>query len=67
MHIDPNGTSAWNASLDGLKRWVLISPAISKETVIGKKFLKEGEDDEAINWFLSVWPKLRRTLHRSEF
>ncbi len=45
----------------GHKRWVLIrpGPGITKSLVRGKHLLKEEEDDEAINWFDFILPRLK--------
>ena len=50
MHQDPLGTSAWNTSVCGHKRWVLMPPGegIDKKLVRGQHLLQPGEDDEAI-------------------
>ena len=50
MHQDPLGTSAWNTSVYGHKRWVLMPPGegIDKNLVRGEHLLQPGEDDEAI-------------------
>ena len=50
VHQDPLGTSAWNTSVCGHKRWVLMPPGegIDKNLVRGLHLLQPGEDDEAI-------------------
>ena len=50
VHKDPLGTSAWNTSVAGHKRWVLMPPleGISKAMVRGEHLRKKNEDDEAI-------------------
>jgi histone arginine demethylase JMJD6 len=58
IHIDPLDTSAWNTSLHGYKRWVLFPPRISKDTVKAKKFIHEGEDNYAIQYFTRILPRL---------
>ena len=52
IHIDPLGTSAWNALLSGHKRWVLFPPGTPKALLQTPK----GEG-EAVNWFMKVYPK----------
>eukprot|EP00041_Stephanoeca_diplocostata_P016878 m.334760 g.334760 ORF g.334760 m.334760 type:complete len:477 (+) comp20514_c0_seq3:151-1581(+) len=55
IHIDPLGTSAWNASVMGRKRWVIFPPSTPKEAVrVGK-----GYDSEAITWFSRKLPQTR--------
>ena len=50
VHQDPLGTSAWNTSVCGHKRWVLFPPGdgITKALCRGTHLMKKGEDDEAI-------------------
>jgi histone arginine demethylase JMJD6 len=48
VHIDPLDTSAWNTSLQGYKRWVLFPPELPKSTVKARKYVRSGEDDDAI-------------------
>ena len=60
VHIDPLGTSAWNTLLSGRKRWVLFPPTTPKWVVKGKKYIHAGEDDEAVNYFADIMPRIQR-------
>jgi histone arginine demethylase JMJD6 len=61
IHIDPLGTSAWNTSLMGHKRWILIAPGpdITKRLVRGRHLMSKDEDDEAIHYFDFIFPRLK--------
>lgn len=61
IHQDPLGTSAWNTSLMGHKRWLLIEPGegITKRFVRGRHLTKFEEDDEAIHYFDFILPRLK--------
>lgn len=61
IHQDPLGTSAWNTSIAGHKRWLLIppNPDIDKNFVRGKHLMQKGEDDEAIQYFDFILPRLK--------
>jgi len=63
MHQDPLATSAWNASIMGHKRWVLMppSPDLTKKFVRGRHLMSKDEDDEAIHYFDFVLPRLKAT------
>lgn len=61
VHLDPLGTSAWNTLLVGRKRWVLFPPDVSKHIVKGKNHVRKGEDDEAVNYFMDILPRIKRT------
>ena len=58
VHIDPLMTSAWNASIAGHKRWVLFSADVPKSIVKGKEFRDKYYEDEAINYFTQILPKI---------
>ena len=61
VHQDPLGTSAWNTSVMGHKRWVMMPPGegVTKNMVRGKKLMEEDEDDEAIQYFDFILPKVK--------
>lgn len=60
VHVDPLGTSAWNAVTHGRKRWVLFEPHVSGQVAKGKDVInKETEDDEAIMYFDFLLPRLK--------
>ena len=61
VHIDPLGTSAWNASVMGHKRWLLIPPGpdITKKLVRGTHLISKEEDDEAMHYFDFILPRLK--------
>jgi histone arginine demethylase JMJD6 len=59
VHIDPLGTSAWNTVIRGRKRWVLFPPQVPKSVAKGLDVIKKGEDDEAVNYFVDLLPRIR--------
>mmetsp|Transcript_18469 Transcript_18469/g.31608 ORF Transcript_18469/g.31608 Transcript_18469/m.31608 type:complete len:229 (+) Transcript_18469:1117-1803(+) len=63
IHQDPLGTSAWNTSIQGHKRWILIPPGagLTKKYARGKHLMRKGEDDEAIHYFDFIWPRLKQS------
>ena len=60
MHTDPLGTSAWNALLRGRKLWILFPPGTSKYLVKAKHLMLRGEDNEAIDYFNNLVPRIKR-------
>eukprot|EP00928_Gymnodinium_smaydae_P032291 TRINITY_DN23428_c0_g1_i1.p1 TRINITY_DN23428_c0_g1~~TRINITY_DN23428_c0_g1_i1.p1 ORF type:complete len:776 (-),score=73.66 TRINITY_DN23428_c0_g1_i1:118-2445(-) len=57
VHIDPLATSAWNALLQGRKRWVLIDPRAVGSGLTQADIQKCNLSP--VEWFADVLPKLR--------
>jgi hypothetical protein len=62
IHIDPLGTSAWNALVFGHKRWALFPPHVPKSLVT----MRGLPDHEAASWFAIVYPRLFDETTRDE-
>lgn len=63
IHYDPLATNAWNTLLHGKKRWVLFPPYVPKHVVKGKGLIRKDEDDEAIHYFMTILPRIKRRAH----
>mmetsp|Transcript_13194 Transcript_13194/g.25254 ORF Transcript_13194/g.25254 Transcript_13194/m.25254 type:complete len:486 (-) Transcript_13194:278-1735(-) len=57
-HVDPLGTSAWNALVKGRKRWLLTKPGTRKRQVKGYEYRRKSEDGEAAIYFSYVVPRI---------
>jgi len=71
VHIDPLSTNAWNTLLHGQKRWVLFPPHVPKSVVKGRGLIRKDEDDEAIHYFMTILPRIKRKAeswrHHSDY
>uniref|UniRef100_A0A915C3Q5 JmjC domain-containing protein n=1 Tax=Parascaris univalens TaxID=6257 RepID=A0A915C3Q5_PARUN len=59
VHVDPLGTSAWNALINGYKKWCFLHPETPKSLLKPRKEECGKHPDEATTWFLSVYRRVK--------
>uniref|UniRef100_A0A0K0DGH8 JmjC domain-containing protein n=1 Tax=Angiostrongylus cantonensis TaxID=6313 RepID=A0A0K0DGH8_ANGCA len=67
IHVDPLGTSAWNALIRGHKRWVLIPPDAPRTVVKPYQSERGKHPEEAVTWFMTVYNRVRSSSWPKEY
>ena len=67
IHVDPLGTSAWNALVSGHKRWVLLPTDTPKHLLQVPKGEGQHQSGEGVQWFAKVYPKIKSPSWPSKY
>eukprot|EP00729_Bicosta_minor_P002526 gene2526-9419_t len=62
IHQDPFGTSAWNTSIVGHKRWVLFHPNTPQDWICLPDGDPRAESCGAAGWFAFVYPRVMKEI-----
>jgi len=75
IHTDPRGTSAFNTSTEGIKRWVVFRAGVPSNIAKGNVVMTDAEfvyrqqygSPQCSYWFEHILPRLRRfVFHREQ-